>query len=1052
MKRIILFITLLITLTSQGQIQYLGSPTNTVHARGHFMIDSALYLSTYRVTSPLRQGALMYQISDSTMYVWTGNQWKQASGASSLGWYNVRDYGASPSASSAVNTAAINAAGLAAHTAKAGGALGVVYFPTGRYLFDSANYYNDVSYRGDSWRSTVLQSTLAKPLFYGNQDTMGYVAGDIRDLQFDGHDIGTIGLRARGWFYFQLNNLTFRHFTDAGIEAKGALIGRVESCYFDSCYMAAYRALQDHIGLYFPSNFTAFGPGRIGVDDNLITFVDCYFLNNPKRCWDWNGSANVTLQHCDFEQNGILNATSDAIFYNNSPNSIGADFGMAVIFDNCWAERNHGPILFGNTGNGAVKYVIQNCQFNYQQNTDPNVPTIWINNGGPQQTMTIISSSIKWTEPAYTPANRQIQVAGCTVDKIFSEVGGVNLSTGGVYRDHDILDSLYKTAVDSIKLRTVGPNGISIYAVPDAGGSGTGITSLNALTGSTQTFAPGTAGSDFGISSSGSTHTFNIPDAGASARGAVTTGTQTLAGAKTFTSNVTLNGITNTYVAKTSGYTATATDYLINATSGTFNVTLPTAVGITGKLYVVKNSGSGTVTVNTTSSQTIDAVTTVALTQWQWILVASDGANWKTISQTSGGGSTTLAAMTDVSISSPTNNQFLKYQTSDSKWHNLGLIAADIPTGSNNYVQNQNSSAQSPVNFWIDGTGTVGTLNTGGLFATYIALVENSYIAFSGTNTPSTSNYVLAGASTGAGASTYINAPGSSGTLNVRIANVTKATFGYRGELKMVAAPTAQTTDVLVYQADPTGTTMDATLADRYVYGFSGVSNATRSAGANNVYNVGGYFEGTNGTGIRARGIWAKAPYAANSYAGYFDGNTYLKGTATLDVEQTGTLATVPGVLFTSTADGVVTNTTTETTIVGTGAGVKTLKANSLVAGRTIRIRVRGKLTNTSTPLLTLKIKFGSTVVATTAVTLPSSLANDYIEYTVNLTCRTTGGSGTILPTSQFIYNASVTGSVATAVTVDTTIDEAIDVTATWGAASASNSITGSLITIEILN
>lgn len=50
---------------------------------------------------------------------------------------------------------------------------------------------------------------------------------------------------------------------------------------------------------------------------------------------------------------------------------------------------------------------------------------------------------------------------------------------------------------------------------------GTGITSLNLLTGAVQSFATGTAGSDFGISSSGSTHTFNLPSASASNRGAL---------------------------------------------------------------------------------------------------------------------------------------------------------------------------------------------------------------------------------------------------------------------------------------------------------------------------------------------------------------------------------------------------------------------------------------------------------------------------------------------------------------------------------------------------
>ncbi len=65
-----------------------------------------------------------------------------------------------------------------------------------------------------------------------------------------------------------------------------------------------------------------------------------------------------------------------------------------------------------------------------------------------------------------------------------------------------------------------------------------GIGSVNGLTAATQTFATGTSGTDFAISSAGSVHTFNIPSASGTNRGLITTGAQTIAGVKTFSGNI----------------------------------------------------------------------------------------------------------------------------------------------------------------------------------------------------------------------------------------------------------------------------------------------------------------------------------------------------------------------------------------------------------------------------------------------------------------------------------------------------------------------------------
>jgi hypothetical protein len=69
-------------------------------------------------------------------------------------------------------------------------------------------------------------------------------------------------------------------------------------------------------------------------------------------------------------------------------------------------------------------------------------------------------------------------------------------------------------------------------------------------------------------------------------------------------------------------------DYLIDVTGNTVTVTLPTAVGVNGKNYVIKNRGTGVVTVATTSSQTIDGANTKSLNNNDSIEVISDGSNW----------------------------------------------------------------------------------------------------------------------------------------------------------------------------------------------------------------------------------------------------------------------------------------------------------------------------------------------------------------------------------------------------------------------------------------
>lgn len=87
---------------------------------------------------------------------------------------------------------------------------------------------------------------------------------------------------------------------------------------------------------------------------------------------------------------------------------------------------------------------------------------------------------------------------------------------------------------------------------------------------------------------------------------------------------------------KTGAYTLTASDHTVtcNASSAAFIITLPTSVGITGRVYIIKktDSSANVVTVDGNGSETIDGALTQALgNQWESITVQSDGTNWVVI-------------------------------------------------------------------------------------------------------------------------------------------------------------------------------------------------------------------------------------------------------------------------------------------------------------------------------------------------------------------------------------------------------------------------------------
>lgn len=98
---------------------------------------------------------------------------------------------------------------------------------------------------------------------------------------------------------------------------------------------------------------------------------------------------------------------------------------------------------------------------------------------------------------------------------------------------------------------------------------------------------------------------------------------------------ISLGGITVPHTQVSSLYTIVEDDYLIECTSGTFDVNLPTSVGVQGKLYVIKNSGNGIISVKCSGSENIDGFISYPLISKQSLSLQSNGSNWIVITPVS---------------------------------------------------------------------------------------------------------------------------------------------------------------------------------------------------------------------------------------------------------------------------------------------------------------------------------------------------------------------------------------------------------------------------------
>jgi len=184
------------------------------------------------------------------------------------------------------------------------------------------------------------------------------------------------------------------------------------------------------------------------------------------------------------------------------------------------------------------------------------------------------------------------------------------------------------------------------------------------------------------------------------------------------------------------------------------------------------------------------------------------------------------------------------------------------------------------------------------------------------------------------------------------------------------------------------------------------------------------------------------------------DGSSGTSGSAGTS-GSSGTSPTLPGSanygLFAQTANStIITNTTTETSLINGGVGTLTVPANGFSVGDSFRAVFGGLLTATNNQTIRVRVKSGSVIFLDSGAQPITNITNNVFNLNIDFTIRQLGAAGvaSIVTLGGFHYTKTVNGVVegfafntVNSTTFNTTISNTLDVTLQLGAASTGNSI-----------
>jgi hypothetical protein len=258
---------------------------------------------------------------------------------------------------------------------------------------------------------------------------------------------------------------------------------------------------------YNPEEFSDFFDQAVeGKQDTLVSGENIKTINGESIL----GSGDLTIEGGGGTPTGYYGQYQDGI----TQTAAVANTGYPIKFRT--SDYSNGVSVVSNSRITIANTGIYNLQFSVQLENSSNQEhdaTIWLRKNG-----TDVPGSAGFIS-------------------VVSSHGGVNghcivswnYLLDAVGRDYyELVWSVTNTAVTMPYYAGANPPpsaASAIFTVTQQAGimAGTGMTALNGLTNAVQTISTGTTGSDFNVASSGTIHTFNLPTASATKRGALST-------------------------------------------------------------------------------------------------------------------------------------------------------------------------------------------------------------------------------------------------------------------------------------------------------------------------------------------------------------------------------------------------------------------------------------------------------------------------------------------------------------------------------------------------